>query len=398
MATAGAPPRVRSLDMLPIERGARVMLRVDYNVPLASGQVQDDTRIRESLPTIRYLLDRGAVVVVVSHLGRPGGRPDPAWSLAPVAERLQALVGVPVHFVPDTVGPEARRAVRTAPPGSLVMLENVRFLPGETTNDPNLAAALADLANFYVNDAFGAAHRAHASTVGVPARLPSAAGLLMQRELDALDHLLHEPARPYWAVIGGAKVADKLELLGRLLDQVDGLVIGGGMANTCLAAQGWSLGASRIESSALDAVAALLESARVPVLLPTDVVVATEFARDAPHRVSPVGAVRDGEWVVDIGPDTVLAVSQALSSAATVFWNGPLGVFEWPAFAQGTMAIAKLLAMSSADVVVGGGDSAAAVAQAGVAERIRHVSTGGGAALAYLEGAVLPGIQALVEA
>lgn len=388
--------RVPTLGDLPLAPGSRVLVRVDYNVPLAEdGQVADDKRIAESVPTLQYLVRQGAVAVLLSHLGRPKGASDPALSLAPVADRLRELLDAPVAFVPHTVGPAAERAVAAAPPGSVVLLENLRFHPGETANDPAFAAALARLGQFYVSDAFGTAHRAHASTVGLPSRLPSAAGLLVERELLALDALRDHPERPYWAIIGGAKVADKLGLLERLLDQVDGLAIGGGMANTFLAAEGHSVGASRIEPDQLDAARALAKAAGRRLLLPQDVVVASAFAADAAWRVAPVDGVGATEFVLDVGPATVAHWGQALAGAALVFWNGPLGVFEWPAFAGGTLAAAHMLASLPAHVVVGGGDSGAAIAQAGLGDQFGHVSTGGGAALAYVQGLELPGVAAL---
>lgn len=386
---------VPTLQDLPIVRGSRVLVRVDHNVPVDGGHVRDDTRIVESLPTLTALIRRGAVAVVLSHLGRPRGESDPALSLAPVAARLQQLLDAPVSFVPATVGPDAERAVASAPAGSVVVLENLRFHRGETANDPAFADALARLGQFYVNDAFGTAHRAHASTVGLPARLPAAAGLLMERELTALDDLRRGPRRPYWAIIGGAKVADKLTLLQRLLGQVDGLAIGGGMANTFLAATGHGVGASRIEADQLEAARALVAAGGGRLLLPEDVVVGSAFAADAGRRVVPVDSVGPDEFVMDVGPRTLERLGRALAEAATVFWNGPLGVFEWPAFAEGTFGAARLLAQLPARVVVGGGDSGAAVAQAGLAPQFAHVSTGGGAALAYVQGLELPGVAAL---
>ncbi len=387
--------KVPQLADLPIGPGARVLVRVDYNVPLDHGAVADDTRIAASVPTLTHLVRRGAVAVLLSHLGRPRGHSDPALSLAPVADRLGQLIDAPVAFVPHTVGPAAEQAVAAAPPGSVVVLENLRFHEGEMANDPAFAAALARLGQFYVSDAFGTAHRAHASTVGLPSRLPAAAGLLVERELSALDALRDHPARPYWAIIGGAKVADKLSLLEHLLDQVDGLAIGGGMANTFLAALGHSVGASRIEPDQFDAARHLVEAAGPRLLLPEDVVVAPAFAADASPRVAPVGGVGAAEFVLDVGPATLARWGQALASAALVFWNGPLGVFEWPAFAGGTLAAARMLASLPAQVVVGGGDSGAAVAQAGLSGQFAHVSTGGGAALAYVQGLELPGVAAL---
>jgi phosphoglycerate kinase len=388
----------RRLDDLAVHPGDRVLVRVDYNVPLEGGRITDDTRIRESLPTLRELLDRGAALILMSHLGRPRGHADPALSLRPVAERLGELLARPVRFVAAVAGEPVAAAARGLGAGDILMLENLRFDPREEANDPGLARELASLARYYVDDAFGSAHRAHASTAGVPALLPSAAGRLMERELWALAELLGHPERPYWAVVGGAKVADKTTLLRRLMDQVDGLVIGGGMANTFLAAEGVDMGASRVEDEVLPLARELLADARARgrrVLLPVDVVAAAAFRADAPARVTRPGNLAAGEMALDIGPGTVQEILAVLGAARTVFWNGPLGVFEWDRFSEGTMAVARGLAALSARVVVGGGDSAAAVAKAGVADRLTHISTGGGAALEFLEGRELPGVVAL---
>jgi phosphoglycerate kinase len=391
----------RTLPDLPIQRGDRVLVRVDYNVPLADGRPTDDTRIRESLPTLRDLLGRGAAVILMSHLGRPKGRPNPALSLAPVAHRLAELLGVPVEFVPAVSGPQAEEQAARLEAGQVMMLENLRFDPREEANDPELARELARLARFYVNDAFGSAHRAHASTAGVPALLPAAAGRLMERELHALGSILGEPERPYWAIIGGAKVSDKIVLLERLIEAADGIIIGGGMANTFLAAEGFEMGASRVEPDALGVARELLARARAanhPVILPADVMAAERFEAESPARTVAPGELKPGELALDIGPATVSRIEQALQDARTVFWNGPLGVFEWDRFAAGTLAVAKTLATLPAKVVVGGGDSAAAVAKAGVKDRLTHISTGGGAALEFLEGRTLPGVAALEAA
>ncbi|CAB1129720.1 phosphoglycerate kinase [Candidatus Hydrogenisulfobacillus filiaventi] len=394
-------PVLRTLDDLD-RRGLhnrRVLLRVDFNVPLdGAGQVADTSRIEASLPTVRWLLDRGARLVIMSHLGRPKGREE-RFSLSPVARKLGELLGQPVAFVRDVAGPEAQSAARALVPGHVLMVENLRFEPGETKNDPVFAERLSELGEYYVNDAFGTVHRAHASIVGVPSFIPGAAGFLLERELRALTALRDHPERPYWAIIGGAKVKDKVGLLVRLAEVADGLVIGGGMANTFLAAQGHNLGASRVEAEALDTARDILdraEKAGIPVVLPQDVVAATAFAADAPHRVAALDDLRPDEMALDVGPATVSAITRALAGARTVFWNGPLGVFEFDAFAQGTMAVARMLADLDATVVVGGGDSLAAVHKAGVVDRISHASTGGGASLEFLEGKVLPGVQALM--
>lgn len=389
----------RTLRDLTALAGRRVLVRVDFNIPLENGTVGDDTRIAASLPTLTYLLKRDARVVVMSHLGRPQG-PNAKESLKPAADRLAAMLDVPVRFVDDIVGDRARRAVADLAPGEVLVLENLRFDPGETKNDPVFARALAALGDVYVDDAWGCTHRAHASIAGVPRLLPSAVGLLMEAELAALSEILQTPRRPYWAVLGGAKVSDKVKLLERFLDRVDGLVIGGGMANTFLAAQGFDMGASKVEADAVSTARVLLKRAAEQnrrVLLPVDVVAAEAFSREAPWREAAVDHIRPGEMALDIGPRTVAAVTDALKEAHTVFWNGPMGVFEWDPFARGTLAIARFLADLDARVVVGGGDSVAAVNQAGVAGKMAHVSTGGGATLEYLEGKALPGIVALEQ-
>ncbi len=391
----------RVLEDLGPLAGKRALVRVDFNVPMDpdTGNITDDTRMRAALPTISWLLGQGASVILMSHLGRPKG-PDPKFSLAPVAKHLQELMGQPVEFVPGLVGPEVESRVAQLKPGSIMMLENVRFNPGETKNDPELSRQLARLADVYVDDAFGSAHRAHASVAGVPAFLPSAAGRLMQRELSMLGEVLGQPERPYWAIIGGSKVSDKVALLDRLVQEADGLVIGGGMANTFLKASGYDLGASKVEDEAVVKAKELLKLAQdrqMTIGLPVDVIVAKAFSADAAHRLTTPDAIASDEMALDIGPKTVEKIRAWLGSAKTVFWNGPMGVFEWEAFAAGTMAVAHLLADSHAKVVVGGGDSVAAVAKAGITDRLTHVSTGGGAALEFLEGKALPGVVALTK-
>ena len=387
------------MDSLSITEGTRALVRVDYNVPLGDdAQVADDTRIRESLPTIQHLRGRGARVILMSHLGRPKGKPDPRLSLKPVAARLQELLQAPVAFTPVTVGEEALRAVSELPAGGVLLLENLRFDAREEQNDAGFARELAELADVYVNDAFGSAHRAHASTEAVAHLLPSAAGELMTRELWALDEILGHPDHPYWVVVGGAKVSDKIGLLRALLPRADGMVVGGGMANTFLAATGRDMGASRVEAEAVREAGNLLQEAErlhCPILLPVDVVAAVAFAADAESRVSGVDTLLPGEMALDIGPKTVDAIAKALTDARTVFWNGPMGVFEWERFRHGTDAVARILADLDARVVVGGGDSVAAVNQTGLADRLTHISTGGGAALEFLEGRDLPGVEAL---
>jgi phosphoglycerate kinase len=381
-------------------RGKRALIRVDFNVPLRDGEVADDTRIRAALPTIQLMLNRGAAVVLATHLGRPKGKPDPAYSVAPVARRLSELLGRPVATVSTVAGADAERAATALRPGGLLLIENTRFEPGEEANDPQLAASLAQLGDVFVNDAFGAAHRAHASTVGVATLLPSYAGLLLQREETALSQLLNDPERPFVAVLGGAKVSDKLAVLEHLLGRVGALLLGGGMANTVLLAQGYHIGSSLAEPDRVEEARRLIEGVKergAIMIVPTDVVIA-ESLDSTKTKVTPVGAIPKDQAIFDIGPETVARFCQQIASARTVFWNGPMGVFERGPFANGTLGIARCVADASAYTVVGGGDSLAAIEAAGVAERIDHISTGGGASLEYLEGRVLPGIAALPEA
>jgi phosphoglycerate kinase len=378
---------VRTVRDLPVE-GARVLVRADLNVPLDGTRIADDSRIRAALPTIRYLRERSADVIVCSHLGRPKGAPDPALSLRPVAARMAELLGEPVAFA-DEEGP-------------LRLLENLRFDPRETRNDPEMAAELASLADLYVNDAFGAAHRAHASTEAVAHLLPSAAGLLLEAELNAFRRLLDAPEHPFVVVIGGVKVADKIGVIDRFTRLADEILIGGAMAFTFLAGQGVSVGASRHEDADGQETArrSLADAAECgcEIVLPVDVVVADRFAADAVVRTVAADAIPDGWIGLDIGPETVADYSERLRGARTVFWNGPMGVFELEPFARGTLAVAEAVAASDAVSVVGGGDSVSAVNVAGVADRITHVSTGGGAALELVEGKTLPGVAALEEA
>ncbi len=386
-------------------KGKRVLVRVDFNVPLKENEqgnliVADDTRIREALPTIRALMQAGAKVILMSHLGRPKGQPDPKYSLAPVARRLEELLGVRVRFVSNIVGELVRQAIHSMPEGGVLLLENTRFHPGETKNDPELARQLAELADVYVNDAFGSAHRAHASTEGVAHYVRQAAmGYLMKREITYLSRLLDNPDHPFVAILGGAKVSDKIGVIRNLLPRVDRLLIGGAMSYTFLKALGHSVGASRVEEDRVEEARQLYEEADGKILLPVDHVVAPAFSNEAPSQVVE-GDIPDGLMGLDIGPKTVERYRAEILQARTVVWNGPMGVFEMPSFARGTFAIAEALAEATdhgALTVVGGGDSVAAITQAGYADRVSHVSTGGGAMLEFLEGKELPGLAALTD-
>ena len=390
---------IRDLNL----KGRRVFVRVDFNVPMKNGVIGDDTRIRASIPTIHYGLDAGASrVVLASHLGRPKGKPTAEMSLRPVAARLGELVGRPVAFAGDCVGPAAEEAVRSAPDGGIVLLENLRFHPEEEKNDPAFAKALSALAEVYVNDAFGAAHRAHASVEALVKLMPEAgAGLLMEKELRYLGEALSNPARPFVAVLGGAKVSDKIEVIENLIARVDRLLIGGAMAYTFLKAQGLPTGKSLVEDDKLDSARDILDRAKqrgLELLLPADHVVASKPESGVSTETIPVGDPSIGDRMgLDIGPVTVSAYTHALTDARTVVWNGPMGVFEIDAFAQGTIGVARAVADVKGTTIVGGGDSIAAVAKAGVANRITHISTGGGASLEFLGGIELPGVAALPE-
>jgi phosphoglycerate kinase len=398
--------------------GKTVLLRVDYNLPMkpgpaeqGGGEILDDRRIMATVPTLAYLVQNECKVVIVTHLGRPKGKRMDEFALDPVAKRLSHILAMPIVQLPGCRGPEVQAAISAMPPGSIAMLENIRFEPGEESNDPELASDLAALADLYVDDAFGAAHRAHASTEGVAHHLPAIAGLLMEKELTVLSSAMEAPERPFTAIVGGAKVSDKMAVLDRLATLVDTLIIGGGMAATFLAAQGYSVGTSRVEEDRLDYARDLMAGAAsnsaqgaaqgaASVLVPTDVVVAAGFAEEATSRTVGVGEIPDGWLVLDIGPDTAAAYAQAVSGSKSVLWNGPMGVFEWEAFSHGTRRVAQAVADldGSATTVIGGGSTADAVARLGLASKVSHVSTGGGATLEFIEGKQLPGVAALMDA
>ena len=373
----------------------KILVRVDFNVPIMDGKVGDDTRIRAALPTLRYLLERNASLVLCSHLGRPKGVVDPKFSLRPVAKHLEDLLDRPVAFVEDCIGPYAESATRNMKPGDVVVLENTRFHPGEKKNDPEMARQLASLAELYVNDAFGSAHRAHASTEGVAHFLPGVAGLLMEKEINYLGEAISDPRHPFVAILGGAKVSDKIGVIRNLFDIADHVLIGGGMANTFFKATGYPLGESLVDDEVLDIARDLVKEGGTLLRLPVDVVIADRFDNDAEQEIMSMGPVPDGWRILDIGPETVSAFSKVLNDAGTIVWNGPMGVFEFPNFAKGTYGVAEAVADSEAVSIIGGGDSVAAVNQSGLSDKITHISTGGGAFLEMLEGKELPGIAAL---
>jgi phosphoglycerate kinase len=373
-----------------------VLMRVDFNVPMADGVVTDDKRIKAALPTIQYVIDQGGSLVLMSHLGRPKGSGfELDFSLKAASEALARLLGKPVQMAPDCVGPDVEAMAKALEPGDVLMLENTRFHKGEEKNDLDLARQMAALGDVFVNDAFGSAHRAHASTEGVARFLPAVSGFLMEQELEYLGRATDHPAHPYVAILGGAKVSDKIAVIENLLTRCDTLIIGGGMANTFLAAKGYNMQNSLVEAGSVAAATAIMAKAGDRLMLPVDAVAAETFDAAAASQVVDLDKVPAGWRVLDIGPRSIARFGEALTRAKLVVWNGPMGVFEFPAFAEGTFALARLLATTGATTVIGGGDSASAVKKAGVAKKMTHVSTGGGASLEYLEGRVLPGVAAL---
>jgi len=382
---------VRDVDV----KGKRVLVRVDFNVPLKEGVITDDTRIRSALPTIQYLLDKGASLILMSHLGRPKGEAKPEFSLEPVAARLGELLGQTVKMAPDCIGDQVKAMADALKPGDVLLLQNTRYHAGETKNDAGMAEALAALGDLFVNDAFGAAHRAHASTEGVTHYLPSVAGLLMEKEIEFLGKVVENPESPYVAIIGGAKISDKIGVIRQLLSKADALLIGGGMANTFFAAQGYEMGDSLVEPDSYAVAKELTALGGNKLILPVDGVLADAFSAEANTKIAGVNEIEPGWRMLDIGPKSVELFGKKIAKAKTIVWNGPMGVFEMAPFAKATTAIAKMLAESGAMTVIGGGDSVAAIQQAGLADKMSHISTGGGASLEMLEGKVLPGLAAL---
>ncbi|MBI5955165.1 MAG: phosphoglycerate kinase [Chloroflexi bacterium] len=384
---------VKDIDL----KGKRVLMRVDFNVPMAEGKVTDDKRIKAALPTIKYVLEQGASVLLMSHLGRPKGGPDPEFSLKAASEALAALLGKPVMMAPDCVGAEVEKMAKELRPGEVLMLENTRFHKGEEKNDLELAKQMAALGEVYVNDAFGSAHRAHSSTEGVARFLPAVSGFLMEQELEYLGRAIANPEHPYIAILGGAKISDKILVVETLLSKCDKLIIGGGMANTFLAAKGLNMQDSLVEEASIETAKSILAKSADKLILPVDAVIADKFDADANTQTVDVDKIPAGWRMLDVGPKTLELYKSSLSGVKLVVWNGPVGVFEMPKFAEGTFALAKLLAESGAITVIGGGDSASAVKKAGVAKQMTHVSTGGGASLEFLEGKELPGVAALLD-
>ena len=384
---------VKDIDL----KGKRVLMRVDFNVPMQDGKVTDDKRIQASLPSIKHVLDQGASLILMSHLGRPKGGPDPEFSLRAAADVLSSHLGVPVRMAPDTIDADAEAMAKELKPGEVLMLENTRFNKGEEKNDLDLAKRMATLADVYVNDAFGSAHRAHSSTEGVARFLPAVSGFLMEQELEYLGRAVANPEHPYIAILGGAKISDKIDVVESLLARADKVIIGGGMANTFLAAKGLNMQDSLVEEESLETAKSIMEKASDKLVLPVDAVVADKFEAEANSQVVDVDKIPAGWRMMDVGPKTLELYKQVLDGAKLIVWNGPVGVFEMPKFAEGTFALAKMLAESGATTVIGGGDSASAVKKAGVAKQMTHVSTGGGASLEFLEGKELPGVAALMD-
>ena len=384
---------VKDIDL----KGKRVFMRVDFNVPMAEGKVTDDKRIKAALPTIQYCLDQGASLLLASHLGRPKGGSDPEFSLRAASEVLSTLINRPVIMAPDCVGPEVEAMAKELKPGEVLMLENTRFHKGEEKNDPELAKQMAALADVYVNDAFGSAHRAHSSTEGIARFLPAVSGFLMEQELEYLGRAVANPEHPYIAILGGAKISDKILVVETLLAKCDKLIIGGGMANTFLAAQGLDMQDSLVESSSLETAKSIMKKSGEKLILPVDAVIADKFDAEANTQTVDVDKIPAGWRMLDVGPKTISLYQKELDGAKLIVWNGPVGVFEMPKFAEGTFALARMLAESKAITVIGGGDSASAVKKAGVAKQMTHVSTGGGASLEFLEGKELPGVAALLD-
>ncbi len=378
-------------------KGKKVLVRVDFNVPIKEGKIKDDTRITAALPTINYLLEHGAAVILFSHLGRPKDEPDPQFSLAPVAEHLATLIPNKVNFAEDCIGEVAEAASARLKPGEVLVLENTRFYKAEKKNDPEMAMKFAKLADIYVNDAFGSAHRAHASTEGIAHYLPAVAGFLMEKEIRYLGQAIADPARPFVAILGGAKISDKIGVIDNLLQKADAVLIGGGMANTFLKAQGFEMADSLVEEEAVQTAKELLVKGGDKLHLPVDLVLGNAFDNDAEIKVTVVENVPAGWRVLDIGPASVEKYAKVISRAGTVVWNGPMGVFEMPKFAKGTFGVAEAVAASEAVSIIGGGDSVSAINQSGLSEKVTHISTGGGASLEMLEGKILPGLAALQD-